>query len=130
MSPPRPSGAATRRGRCDMNGFTAVPRWTTNPTPGTAEHEARIPTDLLEALHGVASTLKVPLSSVLLTAHVRVLGALSGEDEVCTGYAVGARPPLPFRTTLGSRSWREALLETARAESALGHDLTRKPGVT
>jgi len=116
-----------------MSGCTAVPRWTTAPQPGVGEHQTRIPTDLLEALHGLANTLKVPLSSVLLTAHAKVLGALSGDREVCTGYAVGARPPLPLRMTLGPSSWREALLATARAESevlprkeAHGHDLARE----
>ena len=116
-----------------MSGCTAVPRWTTAPQPGVGEHQTRIPTDLLEALHGLANTLKVPLSSVLLTAHAKVLGALSGDREVCTGYAVGARSPLPLRMTLGPSSWREALLATARAESevlprkeAHGHDLARE----
>src|SRR3990172_12482863 len=116
-----------------MSGCPAVPRWTTTPEPGMGEHEARLPDDLVTALHSLANALKVPLSSVLLTAHAKVLGALSGDREVCAGYAVGARPPLPLRMTLGPRSWREALLATARAESeglprkeAHGHDLARE----
>jgi amino acid adenylation domain-containing protein len=100
-------------------GFTALPRWTLDPVAGVGEHEARIPDELVEALHRLANELAVPLSSVLLTAHAKVLGALSGEREVCTGYAVAARSPLPLRMRLGPRSWREVLLETARAESEL-----------
>src|SRR5262245_12915741 len=112
-------GAATRRGRCEMTGFTPVPRWTTNPVPGVQEHEVRIPGGIIASLRRLANDLAVPLSSVLLTAHAKVLGALAGETEAWTGYAAGTGAPLPLRMTLAARSWREALLETARAESEL-----------
>jgi amino acid adenylation domain-containing protein len=102
-----------------MTGFTAVPRWTLNPVPGAGEHETAIPAELVAALRRLAKELDVPLSSVLLTAHAKVLGALSGEREVCTGYAANARSPMPLRMTLAPRSWRETLLATARAESDL-----------
>src|SRR5439155_3268226 len=79
----------------------------------------------------------VPLSSVLLTSHAKVLGALSGESEVWTGYAAEGSPPLPCRMTIGGCTWREVLLETARAESELlSHkdspvdDLRRELGFT
>lgn len=102
-----------------MTGFKPVPRWTTNPVPGIREHEVRIPGGVMAALRRLANDLAVPLSSVLLTAHAKVLGALAGEAEVWTCYAAGTGAPLPIRMTLGSRSWREALLETARSESEL-----------
>src|SRR5206468_12340390 len=61
-----------------------------------------------------------PFSSVLLTAHAKVLGALSGEREVSTGYAaMEGRSPLPCRMTTEPHSWRAMLLETHRAESEL-----------
>src|SRR2546428_5175615 len=112
-------GVATRRRRCEMSGFTAVPRWNLKPVPGVGEHEVRIPDELMAASRRLANDLAVPLSSVLLTAHAKVLGALSGEREVWTGYATKGSPPLPCRLTIGPRSWREVLLETARAESDL-----------
>src|SRR5438128_2542095 len=139
-------GAETRRGRCEMSniglrdadtvtpaergrefwhgvllagGSTALPRWTLNPVLDVHEREASIPNELVAALRRLANELAVPLSSVLLTAHAKVLGALSGVREVCTGYAVAARSPLPLRMTIGPHSWREVLLETARAESQL-----------
>ena len=62
-------------------GFTAIPRWTLDPVPGVAEHEATIPGDLAAALRQRAAELGVPLSSVLLAAHARVLAALSGEPR-------------------------------------------------
>jgi amino acid adenylation domain-containing protein len=100
-------------------GFTALPRWTLNPVPGVGEYEAPIPDELMAALRRLANELSAPLSSVLLTAHAKVLGALSGEREVSTGYAVQAAQPLPLRLTIEPRSWREVLLPTARAESTL-----------
>src|SRR5438128_10909477 len=99
-------GAATRRGRCEMSGFTVVPRWTLKPVPGVGEHEVRIPDELMAASRRLANDLAVPLSSVLLAAHVKVLGMLSGEREVSTGYvAVEGRPPLPCRMTPEPHSW-------------------------
>src|SRR5881296_2016995 len=107
------------RGVLLTGGFTALPRWTLDPVAGVGEHEARIPEELVAALHRLANELAVPLSSVLLTAHAKVLGALSGEREVCTGYALECGSPLPLRMTLGRRSWREVLLDAARTEAEL-----------
>src|SRR5438034_4631915 len=107
------------RGVLLAGGFTTVPPWTLNPVPGVGEHEARIPGELMAALRRLANELAVPLSSVLLTAHAKVLGALSGEHEVCTGYAVEGASPLPCRITIGGRTWRDLVRETAREESAL-----------
>src|SRR5438477_10297569 len=119
MSHEERDGAATQRGRCEMSGFTAVPRWTLKPVPGFGMHDIRIPEELMAASHRLANELAVPLSSVLLTAHAKVLGALSGEREVCTGYAVEGRPPLPCRMTTGPDLWRGVLLETHRRELEL-----------
>src|SRR6266480_4768544 len=110
------SGREFWRGVLLAGGFTAVPRWTLVPVPGVGEHEARIPEERVAALRRLADELAVPLSSVLLTAHAKVLGALSGEREVSTGYVVvDGSPPLPFRMSTEPRSWRALLLETHRA---------------
>lgn len=77
-------------------GFTAVPRWTLDPVTGVGEHEAAIPDDVVAALGRLAKDLAVPLDSVLLAAHAKVLAALSGEREVATGYVTvegGGRCP-------------------------------------
>src|SRR5882724_2436024 len=108
------------RGVLLAGGFTALPRWTLGPVPGVGEHEARIPDKPVATLRRVADDLGVPFSSVLLTAHAKVLAALSGEREVMTGYAaVEGRLPLPCRMTTEPPSWREVLLETHRAELEL-----------
>src|SRR6266567_2766814 len=116
---PADRGREFWRGVLLAGGSTVLPRWTLNPVPGVHEHEATIPDELVAALRRLADELAVLLSSVLLTAHAKVLGALSGEREVCTGYAAMQGPPLPLRMTLGPRSWREVLLDAARAEAEL-----------
>src|SRR5215831_17723497 len=100
-------------------GFTAIPRWTLDPVAGVGEHEARIPDELVGALRRLANDLAVAFSSVLLTAHAKVLGALSDESQVCIGYASEPGMPLPLRMKLGRPSWREVLLDAARAEAEL-----------
>src|SRR2546422_7096411 len=165
MSQHARGGEGTRRGRCEMRnirlrdgdtvttaergrefwrgvllagGFTVLPRWTLDPVPGVGEHEARISDELVAALRRLADELAVPLSSVLLTAHAKVLGALSGEGEVSTGYAaMEGRPPLLCRMTTEPHSWRGGLLETPRAELELlshkdfpGDELRRQLGLT
>src|SRR6266566_5084939 len=116
---PADRGREFWRGVLLAGGSTVLPRWTLNPVPGVHEHEATIPDELVAALRRLANELAVPLSSVLLTAHAKALGALSGEREVCTGYAVEGRSPLLCRMTTEPHSWRAVLLETARAESEL-----------
>lgn len=119
-------------------GFTALPRWTLDPVPGVGEHEAPIPGRLVAALRQLADELAAPLSSVLLTAHTKVLAALSGEREVSIGYAASqGRPPLPCRLRIEPHTWREVLLDTHRAErELLSHasfpidDLRRELGLT
>src|SRR5881409_2269807 len=158
-------GEETRRGRCEMGnislrdpdtvtaadrgrefwrgvllagGFTAVPRWTLHPVAGVADHEAKICNEVVAVLQRLADELAVPFSSVLLTAHAKVLGVLAGEREVSTGYAaMEGRSPLLCRMTTEPHSWRAMLLEAHRAESELlSHadfpveDLRRELGLT
>ena len=126
------------RGVLVAGGFTAVPRWTLNPVPGVGGHEATLPDDLVAALRRLADELAVPLSSVLLAAHAKVLAALSGEHEVTTGYvAVQGGQPLPCRLTTEPDSWRVLVKDTHRVESELlSHkdfpvgDLRRELGLT
>ena len=98
-------------------GSTAIPRWTMDPVPGIAGHEKPVPGDLLPALRQRAAELGVPLSSVLLAAHAKVLAALTGESEVVTGYLASPRGlPLPCRLVTVPGSWRAVLHEAHRTE--------------
>jgi amino acid adenylation domain-containing protein len=116
---------------------TAIPRWTRDPAPGVGEHETAIPGDLMAALRQVADELTVPLSAVLLAAHAAVLAALSGEQEIATGYVAEAGgPPLPCLLTTTSAAWREVVQDITDAESRLwthrnlpADDLAPQPGL-
>ncbi|MEU3656069.1 amino acid adenylation domain-containing protein [Streptomyces sp. NPDC032161] len=101
-------------------GSTEIPRWTLDPVKGVGEHEAPVPDDVVAALGRLAEDLAVPLDSVLLAAHSKVLAALSGEHEVATGYvtAEGGRPLL-CRLTTEPGSWRTLLLDAHRVASDL-----------
>lgn len=108
------------RGVLVAGGCTAIPRWTLNPVTGVASHETTVPDDVVEALRRLAKDLAVPLDSVLLAAHAKVLAALSGEHEVATGYvAVEGGQTLPCRLTTEPGSWRTLLLNTHQVESEL-----------
>ena len=108
------SGREYWRAVLAAGGFTAVPRWTRDPVPGAAEHRELIPDDLAVALRRLADSAALPLSSLLLAAHAKVLAALSGEAAVATGYLAGAgERPLPCRLTTEPATWWE-LLEHAR----------------
>ncbi len=108
------------RGVLAAGGVTTVPRWTLEPVAGVATLEAVVPDDLTAALHRLASTLAVPLSSVLLTAHAKVVAALSGDGEVTTGYvATETASPLPCPLSVEPGTWRALLLASHRAESQL-----------
>src|SRR5437867_8256453 len=75
--------------------------------------------DFEAALRRLAAELAVPYSSVLLTAHAKVLGALSGERDVSSGYSFEGRSPLLCRFTTEPHSWRAMLLKADRAQSEL-----------
>jgi amino acid adenylation domain-containing protein len=125
----------------EAGGFTAIPRWTrgiapgagialgvgiapgigaapgVGIAPGVAGHEAIVPGDLTATLRQRGAELGVPLSSVLLAAHARVIGALSGEPDIVTGYLATPRGrPLPCRLAADSSSWRTLLRDTHRCE--------------
>ena len=69
-----------------------MPRWTRDPIADLAVQDMAIPSDLVAASHQLADELDVPLSSVVLAAHAKVLSALSGERHVATGISVGPAP--------------------------------------
>lgn len=108
------------RGVLASGGATAVPRWNPRPVPGTARTAVTVPPDLAACLRLLAGELPVPLSSVLLAAHAKVLAALSGQQRVTAGYrAAAGAPVLPCPLMAGPGTWRDLLLAASRAEAAL-----------
>ncbi|MFI9248081.1 amino acid adenylation domain-containing protein [Streptomyces sp. NPDC053086] len=119
-------------------GGTAVPRWVREPVPGTLEQEVAVPDDVATSVRALVRRSGLQLSSLLLAAHAKVLAALSGEDEVVTGYTAGVRgEPLPCRLEVPPGSWRALVSAAEHAEAeVLAHrefpvpELRRELGVT
>ncbi len=85
--------------------FTALANWTRNATSGVAEHQARIPDELVSALELLVDESRLTFRSVLLAAHAKVLSALSGDREVASGVVIAeGRPPLLGRMTRPGRT--------------------------
>ena len=86
--------------------------------------------DQLDALRKLAAEIGVPLRSVLLAAHVRVLAALAQERDVVTGFVTSARPEaigaeqamglflntLPLRVEVDRGDWRGLIARSFAAE--------------
>ncbi|MFF4047067.1 amino acid adenylation domain-containing protein [Streptomyces chartreusis] len=120
MTTSETAGREFWRGVLGAGGVTTIPRWTADPAIRVAEHETTLTGELTDALSRLADELAVPLRALLLAAHAKVLAALSGEQEVTTGYVpVPAGRPLPCRLTVAPDSWRTLVLRTHRAESGL-----------
>ncbi|MEV6621440.1 amino acid adenylation domain-containing protein [Amycolatopsis sp. NPDC051106] len=115
---------------------TRVPRWPGHPLDGptVCDHAtADLDPELTERLVKVAERLRVPLRAVLLAAHVRVLGLLSGEPEVLTGIVSHGRPEtatgdqvlglflnmVPVRVRVDRPSWAELIRDVHAAQVAL-----------
>ena len=95
---------------------TVLPRWTRvdQPTPpGTGEQRTAVPAELVAGVRKLAAECGVPVESVLLAAHLKVLSALSSERSVGTGLAGRL-----CRATLPDGSWRELITEAHRAAAA------------
>jgi amino acid adenylation domain-containing protein len=89
--------------------------------------------DTFAGLRRAARRLGVPLRTVLLAAHLRVIGLLTGQVEVLTGMVTHARPEtdagdevlglflnsVPVRITLDAPSWAELVRSVFAAEVAL-----------
>ncbi|HKD87022.1 MAG TPA: amino acid adenylation domain-containing protein [Streptosporangiaceae bacterium] len=101
-------------------GSTVISRWTLDPVAGFAEHVTPVEAGVVAALGRLSQAMKVPLSTVLLAAHAKVLAALAGESEIVTGYVTTpGGPPLPCKLSTAPNSWRALLLQTHRVESLL-----------
>jgi amino acid adenylation domain-containing protein len=91
---------------------------------------AELSTELFEGLKQLARRAGVPLKSVMLAAHLRVLSLLSGSEDVLTGVVSHGRTEtkdservlglflntLPFRQKLSGGTWLELVQETFAAE--------------
>ena len=88
---------------------------------------------LVRGLKASAEQIGVPLKSVLLAAHLKVLGLLAGQTEVVTGLVTNGRPEtadgerllglflntVPLRVALSQGAWAELARAAAAAEREL-----------
>ncbi|NES79687.1 MULTISPECIES: non-ribosomal peptide synthetase [Okeania] len=114
--------------------FTKLPR-PFNPYDGadTERHrnyDVDLPYDISDGLKQIAHSLNVPLKSVLLAAHLKVLSVLSNQSDVITGLVSNSRPEaddvekvlglflntLPFSSQLQEGTWIDLIRETFENE--------------
>lgn len=123
------------RGVLDGAQFTAVPRSTRAAEGEQFEvvfHEVDL-TDLSASIKDLARRCDVPVKNVLMAAHVAALAALSGVEDILTGYEHSGRPEtegateaiglflntIPFRARLGDGTWADLLRAVHTAEADL-----------
>jgi microcystin synthetase protein McyA len=125
---------------------TRIPRWPQNKSNGDHSFEvAEVGSGVInssgitldervtQGLRQLARRAGVPLKSVLLAAHLRVLSVISGEHDIVTGLVSNGRPEttdgdrmiglflntLPFRVALDGGTWEELVAQVFRAEREL-----------
>ncbi|HEV2146072.1 MAG TPA: amino acid adenylation domain-containing protein [Longimicrobiaceae bacterium] len=100
---------------------------------GTERLLVRVSPELQDGLRRLARAWAVPLRSILLTAHLKMMGVLTGRRDVVTGVVSNGRPEvaggadvrglflntLPMRLELGHGSWRELVRDSFRTELAM-----------
>ncbi len=98
---------------------------------GQLKHkDVTISAELSERLLHLSKTAEVPVKTLLLAGHLRVLSILGSQPDVLTGLVSNGRPEetggervlglflntLPFRVTLEGGSWNELIRQTFDAE--------------
>jgi amino acid adenylation domain-containing protein len=114
-----------------------LPRWPATLRQGGREQvrgpEIVFRPELLRQLKELAISSGVPLRTVLLAAHLRVLSVVTGQDDIMTGLVSNGRPQivggenviglflntLPFRQVLKGGTWRGLVKETFETEREL-----------
>ncbi|MDD5275160.1 MAG: amino acid adenylation domain-containing protein [Methylovulum sp.] len=101
--------------------------------PAKTKQLTTLSPELTHGLQALAKSLAVPLKTVLLAAHLKVLGMLYGERNFTSGLVCSIRPEtadadkalgvflntLPFPIQLGGGMWRDLILQVFGAEQEL-----------
>lgn len=114
--------------------LSTLPRWPKGMCPGGREQlrgpELQVEAEVLEGLKALAREAGVPLKTLLLAAHLRVMSFVGGQEDVITGLISNGRPEqadaekmaglflntLPLRQRLSGGSWLELVRETFATE--------------
>jgi amino acid adenylation domain-containing protein len=92
-----------------------------------------VPDEVVAELQHLAREMAVPLKSVLLAAHCKVISMISGVDDILTGFTCNGRPEeadgdrirglflntVPFRMRFGPATWAELARAAFEQEWAL-----------
>ncbi|MEU7892851.1 amino acid adenylation domain-containing protein [Nonomuraea sp. NPDC049152] len=114
---------------------TALPRlpgYRTGDAEDTVSHAVPLDDQLVKGLERVARQARVPLRTVLLAGHLRVLALLTGDSDVVTGLVTHGRPEheaaeqvlglflnsVPVRVRTDVPSWEELIRRVFAAEVA------------
>ena len=107
---------------------TTLPRWpTSGATGGHRTLELAVPADLATRLTALAGHAGVPLRTVLLAAHLKVVGIATGRHDIATGVVTSGRPDdsdvrgmflnvPPLRVDLTGGTWLDLVRRVADAE--------------
>ncbi|WP_239098515.1 non-ribosomal peptide synthetase [Micromonospora qiuiae] len=101
--------------------------------PGVVFHDVPVSAEVSDGIRRLAERLRVPVKSVLMAAHLVVLGLVSGTDDVITGYEHSGRPEelggenvvaqflntIPFRLPDLAGSWADIIRSVYRTELGL-----------
>jgi len=117
--------------------FTSLPRSFSlshlKRVPEVRSLEISLTAETYEALKHVARAASVPLKSVLLAAHLKILSFISGQTDVLTGLVTNGRPAeagservlglflntLPFRFRLSGDTWVQLMQQVFAGEQEL-----------
>ena len=124
-------------GKFEEASLQTLPRWPQSMCEGGHEQvrgpEIAINTEILSGLKQIAQIAGVPLKTVLLAAHQRVMSLIYGQSDVTTGFLCDGRPEetdaekvigpflnlLPIRLQLKGGAWFDLVNQTFAAEQEL-----------
>jgi len=115
---------------------TTLPRWTSAGESASLEpvtFYVQVPREVTAGLNDLAQLLSVPVKTLLLAAHLKVMSFISGQHGVVTGLILNGRleetggdsalglflNTVPFQMNLADATWSELVRETFAAETAL-----------
>jgi len=117
--------------------ITTLPRWPSSyrETAPSQNHVVEVPVTfaVAEGLRQLARSVSIPLKSVLLAAHIKVMSFISGQPDVVTGLVTHGRPEdldgeralglflntLPARLKIAGGTWTDLVRAVFEAEREL-----------
>ncbi|MCR8844952.1 amino acid adenylation domain-containing protein [Paenibacillus sp. SC116] len=113
-----------------MNKLPNLPSWSKAHGSDMSSESIAIPAVLSKKLLELAHRLQVPIKSVLLAAHLRIICLLCNQVDITTGVVFNGRPEqrdservlgmflntLPFRLQLQSHSWSQLIYDVFELE--------------